>query len=112
MGGKTTSKDIYELTRFATNSLYLIVGGFSKILSFSLKNYKIEEIFTYADLRWSDVKDNVYSKNKFNYEHTTKPNYWYVKGKKDIIGFLLENLVLKQNFPKYTMKRKLKQKCY
>lgn len=51
-----------------------VVGGFSKLL-----NTVHGDIVTYADLRYSDPRDNVYLTNGFVVDGQTPPNYKYWK---------------------------------
>ncbi len=77
-GGNPNNKLIFELTRFATNHSYHIPGIASKLLSYFKRNYDWEQIFSYADRRWS--QGNLYHKLGFELQHKTKPDYWYVDG--------------------------------
>ena len=64
----------YELTRFASDG-YTHNGMASKLLKYFTKNYKFEQIFSFADLRWSN--GNLYKKLGFRLDSTTKPTYYY-----------------------------------
>ena len=74
--GQNSNKYDYELSRFASDINYVVVGGFSKLFSFFKNNYDWKKIITYADRRWS--QGNVYLKNGWIHTHDSKPNYWYV----------------------------------
>lgn len=74
--GKKSSDDEWELSRFCQNDNYSIVGAAGKLLSYFKKNYKWNEVISYADLRWSD--GNLYNKLGFDLTHQSKPNYWYL----------------------------------
>lgn len=51
---------LYELSRFAGKLGFTIVGGFSKLLKNILKLHpEIKKIITYADIRWTDLHNNV-----------------------------------------------------
>ena len=67
----------WELHRFCSRLGYRIVGGASKLLRYFERNFEWAEIISYADLRWSD--GNLYNKLLFEFDHNTKPNYWYFK---------------------------------
>lgn len=71
--GRKKFDNVYELSRFCSSRH--VVGGASKLLSYFKKNYSWNEIFTFADLRWSE--GNVYEKSGFILIGDTKPNYWY-----------------------------------
>ena len=86
----------FELTRFCSNYNYRVVGIASKLLKYFQRNYEWEEIYTYADRRWS--VGNLYYKLGFTLKHSTKPNYWYIdKEGNRIYRF---NLRKKRNDPK------------
>lgn len=70
-----------NLERSATHFNYHVMGGFNKLLqSFSYK----KDIYTFLDLRWSKLDDNVYLRNGFNGISITDPGYTYVvKGKRE-----------------------------
>ncbi|CCE26253.1 putative homing endonuclease [Yersinia phage phiR1-37] len=69
-----------ELLRFASISDINIVGGFSKLLNFAIKDFKesnlnINSIISYANLRYSFGE--VYIKNGFELTSVSNPGYWY-----------------------------------
>lgn len=76
LGHNSDSKYDYELSRFASDIEYNVLGGFSKLFSYFKNNYEWNNIITYADRRWSI--GNVYIVNGFNLDHISKPNYWYL----------------------------------
>lgn len=75
-----TANDRYELIRFSNLLNTRVIGGFSKLLKYFVRNYNPKFIKTYADIRWSgENPDNtVYLKNGFRYMGNTVPNYWYM----------------------------------
>ncbi len=80
LGKKTHSSQSLELSRFAVISDIIINGIFSKMLKFVINNYEyINEISSYADIRFVNKNSNVYLKNGFEYISQSKPNYWYMK---------------------------------
>lgn len=71
---------VLELLRFASVSDINIVGGFSKLLKFAIKDFKesrlnINSIISYANLRYSFGE--VYIKNGFELTSVSNPGYWY-----------------------------------
>ena len=68
---------VWELSRFCSKLNYKIVGIASKLLSYFKNNYEWNQIFSYADRRWST--GNLYDKIGFSFYSVTKPNYWYFK---------------------------------
>jgi len=92
---KKLNENNWELSRFCSNSNYHIPGIASKLLTYFKRNYEWNEIFSYADRRWSE--GNLYYKIGFELDSITKPNYWYVKNGIRIHRF---NLRKKYNEPK------------
>lgn len=85
--GKT--KEGYELVRFASKTR--VVGGAGKLLSYFIKNYPNEKIFSYSNNEWSDGK--LYKSLGFKLHKEIPPSYWYIKPKE-------EKLVHRFNFSK------------
>lgn len=69
----------YEIIRSASIIGTSVVGGFSKINSFFIKNYCTagDTIMTYADRSISS--GNVYAKSGFSFSKYTQPGYYYTK---------------------------------
>jgi len=103
--GSTTNKEIWELNRFCSNYDYHIPGIASKLLTYFKRNYKWEEIFSYADRRWSI--GNVYEKLGFELNSITQPNYWYIQGLHRIHRFGLRK---RPDEPKNITEWELRQK--
>ena len=58
--GQNSKQGIYELSRYSGKLGFTIVGGFSKLLKNIISDHpEIDEIITYADLRWTKFKGNV-----------------------------------------------------
>ncbi len=64
------------LNRMCSKLNYSIIGGFSKIFKYSLKDLD-KEIITWSDNRWSD--GDVYRKLGFILDDNIKPDYSYYK---------------------------------
>ena len=75
-GGTVTHQGIYELNRFCNKSGYNVPGSASKLFSYFKKNYEYDNIFTYADKRWSD--GGLYRNLGMVQQKDTNPNYWYI----------------------------------
>ncbi len=100
--GKNLAKGTYniddntwELSRFATDINYQVIGGAGKLLKYFQRNYEWSKIFTYADLRYSN--GNMYNQLGFKLISQSRPNYWYVDGLRRIYRF---NLRKKPDEPK------------
>jgi len=83
----------WELLRFCNKLNTNVVGGASKLFKYFIKNYKYNEIITYADR--SHSKGDLYKKLGFQYIDKTKPNYYYIVGsiRKYRFGFRKDILV-------------------
>jgi len=74
-GQKNPKDGVWELSRFCSKLNYKVIGGASKLLAYFKRNYEWEEIFSYADRRWSN--GDLYENIGFSLEGETPPNYWY-----------------------------------
>jgi len=81
-GAKHSQEGTWELNRFCSHPDYHIYGIASKMLKHFQENFEWNEIFSYADRRWSD--GNLYEQLGFEFSHVTPLNYWYCG--KNIIG--------------------------
>jgi len=72
--------DVWELHRFCTKLNYQVIGIASKLLNFFEHYYTWRILISYADRRWSSGK--LYDVLGFDFVGCTKPNYWYIDGKK------------------------------
>lgn len=97
VGGNKSEE--WELSRFATK--YNVVGGFSKLLSYIVKNNNIKIVKTFADARFTSKTKNVYLTNGFVYDHTSQPNYYYIKNGKRYYRFNFSKQNLKKNYPDF-----------
>ena len=107
----STADGSFELRRFASDINYLVVGIFSKFISFFKKNYNPKHIFTFLDLRWNpNLNDNVYTKNGFSMIELIKPDYTYYNSKisryKRFHKFSFGKNLLKEKFPQIYSKDK------
>lgn len=98
IGKNINRKNKIELTRFATNNNYRVIGGFSKLISYFKKNYSFDEIYSYGDLRWVDKDKNVYIKNNFVLSHINPPNYWYFYNKSRFHRFGFRKSAIRTKF--------------
>ena len=65
----------YEILRFCNRQSLNVIGGFSKLLKFFIKENMPKKIITYADCSISN--GNLYIKNGFDFIKFTNPNYFY-----------------------------------
>jgi len=87
----------WELSRYATDNSVHAIGTASKLLNFFKKNYEWDEIYSYADKRWSS--GNMYHKLGFELVSDNKPEYFYIKDgiRKHRWGFRKD--ALKERYP-------------
>lgn len=98
MGQKHIKEGSYELIRYATSKN--VVGGFSKLLNYIMnKHTDITELITYADIRYSPLKNSVYEKNGFELVSQTEPNYYYYNGLEKHYRFSFRKQNLEKLFP-------------
>ena len=93
-----------ELLRFATDIDVHIPGGFSKLLKHSIpliqdKFPNVTQISTFSDNNLS--YGNLYEKNGFTLDHTSRPSYHYVYRGKKHNRFSFRKSELKSMFPEY-----------
>jgi very-short-patch-repair endonuclease len=72
----------YELLRYCSILNTQIVGGASKLLNYFINNIEFNELYTYANRRYSDGL--LYEKIGFEKISENKLNYWYVNLSKKI----------------------------
>lgn len=93
--GKKYKSLEFELSRFSVNYDYSVYGLAGKMLKYFKMNYDWNEIYTYADRRWS--QGNMYEKLGFTFDKDTPPNYWYIVDKKIYHRFVFR----KSELPKF-----------
>jgi predicted transcriptional regulator len=73
-------ENVYELSRFASDSKFIVIGGAGKLLKHFTSIHKPNSIISFADRRWTiDPNDNMYIKLGFEHVTTLKPDYRYFK---------------------------------
>lgn len=75
--GRYDDTSQFEILRFATDLNKIVVGSFSKLFSYFIKQYKPQTVISYADLCWGE--GTVYQKMGFQRKNNTSPNYRYFK---------------------------------
>ncbi len=70
----------YELTRFCNKVYNNIIGGASKLFKYFQKNYEFSEVHTYSDNLISN--GSLYKTLGFEFQHISRPGYWYVVNEK------------------------------
>jgi len=67
----------FELVRFASLLNTTVIGGFSKMLAYFIKNYEVTTLVSYCDRTWSTGLG--YFRCGFTFGKFTVPNYHYFK---------------------------------
>jgi len=80
--GNTGKEKFIELSRFASNTDYIVIGAAGRLFSYFLEIHNPSKIISYADLRWSSFDDNLYKKLRFTMKHQTPPNFFWCKNGK------------------------------
>jgi hypothetical protein len=75
--GSLNLKGNFELLRFVNKLNTNVIGGFSRLLKYFIKQHNPSLILTFSDNRYFDGQ--VYSKNNFEFLGETSPNYWYIE---------------------------------
>ena len=76
----------WELTRFASDIQYNVIGTAGKIFKWFIKRYNPQEISAFTDRRWTDdSSNNLYTKIGFKFDCVLPPDYRYTKGQNDFI---------------------------
>jgi len=93
----SSGEDEYELLRFCNKINTNVVGGASRLFKYFTKNYKYNEIITFADRSHSN--GNLYKQLGFDFIHKTLPNYHYIinKNKFHRFGFR-KDILIKEGF--------------
>lgn len=83
----------WEIVRFCNLNGYTVVGGASKLFKFFLDSVQPESVVSYADRRFGEGE--VYRKLGFEFSHSSKPNYFHIKGHKRYSRYMTQ----KHNLP-------------
>lgn len=93
---KQNNPNNWELVRFCNLIDHNVVGAASKLLKYFIKEYKPSHIFSFADNRWSNLDNNLYT--TIGFEKTNQSNgYFYTKDFKSRLH--------RYNFNKFHLKR-------
>lgn len=75
---KKEKEGYWDLNRFATDINHQCVGIGGKLFKYFTRNYKCQEIKSFADRRWTtDPDNNLYTKLGFAFDSFVPPSYWY-----------------------------------
>lgn len=78
MNSGNENKNNYELKRFCTDTDYRVPGVINKMLKFFQKEYEVDSIISFADLRWVDSQNNIYTKLGFTEVLKVGSDYSYL----------------------------------
>jgi hypothetical protein len=82
--GFSKNKDSYIITKFI--SKYDDINCLKKLLKYSTYRFNIKNINVSLDLRFYNIKDNIFTLNGFKLNEIVKPNNYYVKSMKKHIN--------------------------
>lgn len=91
--------DSWELSRFATNMKYRVIGIASKLLSHFKKTHSWDNIYSFADRRWS--YGNLYDKLGFKLSASNPPEYYYVINNKRMHRWGFRKDAIREKFPQH-----------
>lgn len=72
----------WELNRMATKINTQVVGGFSKLVKYSVNKYDIKELKSYVFKAWFDGKG--YESVGFKFDFECQPTWWYIIDNKKV----------------------------
>jgi len=72
------TKNTYELVRYATDNSYTVVKGAERLLKHFTNDFTPDNIFSYADRRYTNKNNNLYINLGFKIDNISKPNYYYM----------------------------------
>lgn len=75
---KKFEEGVFELSRFASDIDYNVIGSASKMFKYFKDNTKWKQIYSYADKRWSRY-GNLYKTLAFIQDEDSDQNYYYSK---------------------------------
>ena len=101
MSFKQEKANMWNLTRFATNTDYRLPGLASKIFKQFIKDSNPIEVKTFLDRRWSHCNENVYDRMGFKLVEVLPPDYRYVVKNQRLhkFGFRKQILAKKYGLP-------------
>jgi len=76
MNSSSKTEGQYEMLRFCNKLNTNVIGCASKLFKYFIRNYKFDNITTYADRSHSNGK--LYEVLGFDFIHKTSPNYYYI----------------------------------
>lgn len=80
LGKSRYTKDEFEIVRYCMDPNIVVMGGFSKLFTYALKDIKSgSKIVSYMDLNKRLRASNVYEKHGFEFDGLTTPDYVWVK---------------------------------
>jgi len=88
--------NIWELNRMATKLNCQVMGGFSKLVNYSIKTFDITEMNSYVFRAWFNGKG--YEQVGFKFDMECPPTYWYIVN---------DRKVNRMNYQKNKIKRKV-----
>lgn len=95
---KQEKPNMWNLTRFATNTDYRLPGLANKVFKQFVKDNNPTEVKTFLDRRWGYCGGNVYDKMGFELIETLLPDYKYVVRKQRVHKFNFRKHILSKKY--------------
>ena len=95
---KQEKPNMWNLTRFATNTDYRLPGLANKMFKQFIKNNNPIEVKTFLDRRWGQCTENVYNKMGFELVEALPPDYKYVVRRQRVHKFNFRKQILSKKY--------------
>lgn len=92
----------YELNRMATKLNTQVVGGFSKLIKYSVNQFNIKEMTSYVFKSW--FNGNSYEICGFKFDKECPPTYWYIVNGMKVNRMNYQKKYIKEKFNKGKLK--------
>lgn len=92
----------YELNRMATKLNTQVIGGFSKLIKYSINEFNIQEMTSYVFKSWFNGKS--YEICGFKFDKECLPTYWYIINGLKVNRMNYQKKYIKEKFNKGELK--------
>ena len=97
-------RGVWEIDRFATKIDFSVVGGFSKLYNYFVREVKPNKTITFSSIDLNNIyQKSVYYLAGFNFVSYTEPSYYYIspdKSKRYSRNFFQKHKLIKYDFLK------------
>ena len=92
----------YELNRMVTKLNTQVIGGFSKLIKYSVNQFNIKEMISYVFKSW--FNGNSYETCGFEFDKECPPTYWYIVNGMKVNRMNYQKKHIKEKFNKGELK--------